>query len=78
MITTVYIKSRHIQLCKYSMPIDYKIARNRIVTFVSAVNHLEEFRSRSQYAKAMWSTDEADWPDGVQALKQLNQKEKTK
>lgn len=78
MITTGYIKSRHIQLCKYSMPIDYKIARNRIVTSVSAVSHLGELRSRSQFAKAMWCIDEADWPDGVQALKQLNQKEKTK
>ena len=58
------------------MPIDYKIARNRIVTFVSAVNHLGELRSRSQFARAMWCIDEIDWFDGVQALKQLNQKEK--
>lgn len=24
----------------------------------------ENIRSRSQYAKVMWSTDEVDWPDG--------------
>ena len=35
-------------------------------------NRIEELRSRSQYAKAMWSTDEADWPDGKLELDGYN------
>lgn len=39
-------------------------------------NNRAGLRSRSQFAKAMWCIDEIDWPEGVQALKHLNQKEK--
>ena len=44
--------------------------------FIVDCNRLGELRSRSQFARAMWCTDEIEWPDGVQALKQLDQKEK--
>lgn len=50
----------------------------KLKAFIGDCNNRAGLRSRSQYAKAMWCIDEMDWPDGVQALKQLNQKEKTR
>lgn len=50
----------------------------KLKVFIGDCNNRAGLRSRSQFAKAMWCIDEMDWPDGVQALKQLNQKEKTR
>ena len=48
----------------------------KLKVFIGDCNNRAGLRSRSQFARAMWCIDEADWPDGVQELKQLNQKEK--
>ena len=33
--------------------------------FVGDCNNRAGLRSRSQFARAMWCIDEADWPDGL-------------
>lgn len=48
----------------------------KLKVFIGDCNNRAGLRSRSQYAKAMWSTDEIDWPDGVQALNNSTKKEK--
>ena len=50
----------------------------KLKVFIGDCNNRAGLRSRSQYAMAMWSTDEADWPDGKLELDWYNRYEISK